>query len=288
MVVTVVTFLSRLTLEGSSGLLLAIALAGMVALFAWRARSLSGSGAAAATAVGAAALHAAWGWGLYLILWFVSASVLSRIGRAQKARRTAGIVEKGDRRDAWQVLANGGVFALGALATPYWSSLSGASLSPVIATAAAGALAAAGADTWATEFGTLAGGRPWSLRLRRRVPPGTSGAVTLAGSLAAVVGATLLAILAWRCRMVPAAAVPAVTLGAIAGSWIDTVTGAWWQLRRHCPRCDSDTEQDVHDCGTRTERVGGYGALDNDGVNLLCTVVGAVFAATIARTVRAG
>ncbi len=279
-----------MSLESVPPLVVAVALASSIALLAWRAGSLSGSGAMAAIAVGTAALHTAWGWGLYLVLWFVSASALSRMGRSRKARRTAGIVGKGDRRDGWQVLANGCVFALGALGVQLLRSAdASASLSSplpsimslALAAGAAAALAAAGADTWATEVGTLVGGEPWSLRLRRRVTPGTSGAVTVAGSLAAVTGGALLALLAWWCGLVPRGAVPAVWLGAMAGSWTDTVLGAWWQLRRHCPRCDRQTEQDVHDCGTPTHQAGGVGVLDNDGVNLLCTIIGAAVAAAI-------
>lgn len=232
--------------------------------------------------VGTSALAASWGWGLYLVLWFSSASVLSRIGRARKAARVAGIVEKGNQRDAWQVLANGGVFLLCALLVICWPALT-TSAASVIATAGAAALAAAGADTWSTEIGTWIGAQPWSLRTRSRVPTGTSGAVTIPGSLAGATGALALALLACLCLVIDRSAVVPVTLGGIAGAWMDTLIGAWWQSRRWCAICQQDTEQTVHDCGARTEGQGGLGRLDNDGVNLFCTIAGALTAMLLSR-----
>src|SRR5665213_2130338 len=90
--------------------------AACVAFGAKRAGSLSMSGALAATIVGTLAVAAGWDWGALLLLYFISSSLLSRIGRATKERRTAAIVAKGGARDAIQVLANGGVFAAAAAA----------------------------------------------------------------------------------------------------------------------------------------------------------------------------
>ena len=265
-------------LDQPVALWLALLLTGAVAGLAWRARSLSLGGAAAAIVVGTVALRASWGLGSYLIVWFVLASLLSRVGRARKAERVRGIVEKGDRRDAWQVLANGAVFAAAALGVTIWPDMR-----PTLLVAAAAALAAAGADTWATETGTLIGGQPWSLRLRAAVPPGTSGAVTWAGSVGSVLGAITLALVATALQVVPPSAVAAVTLGGFVGASADSAIGAWWQERRRCPVCALDTEQHMHVCGTRTVRHGGISRLDNDVVNLFCTIVGGLTAIGLAR-----
>jgi uncharacterized protein (TIGR00297 family) len=254
---------------------LALAISAVIALGARRAGSLTNSGALAALAVGAIALSTTWGWGAYLIAWFVLASVLSRIGRARKAARVGRIVAKGERRDAWQVLANGGVFAAAAVTARFLPAHVGD-----CAVAAAAALAAAGADTWATEIGTLLGGAPWSLRLRRTVAAGTSGAVSWAGTLGSIAGALVLAVLGAASHMTAARAVPAVVFGAIVGVWTDTALGAWWQVRYWCPTCSEATEQELHCCGMRSTRAGGIGPLDNDAVNLACTVAGAAAAMT--------
>lgn len=251
----------------------ATGLAGGIALAAFRAGSLSRSGALAATLVGAVAMLAGPPWGLFLVLWFVAASVASRIGRARKQVHTRDVVEKGDARDAAQVAANGGVFALAAVVALGWPQHA-----PAAALAAAGALVAAGADTVATETGTLWRGRPLSLRTWTRVDAGTSGAVSLPGTLGMVCAAALLAWLATMVGLVPAAAWGGVTMAGVAGALADTLIGAWWQARRWCPACQRETEQRVHRCGAPSLPHGGVGVLTNDAVNALCTAVGALAA----------
>jgi uncharacterized protein (TIGR00297 family) len=248
----------------------ATVLAGGIALAAFRAGSLSGSGAVAATLVGAIAMTAGPPWGLFLVLWFVAASVASRIGQARKQRRTRDVVEKGDARDAAQVAANGGVFALAAAVALGWPQHDAAA-----AVAAAGALVAAGADTVATETGTLWRGRPLSLRTWTRVEAGTSGAVSLPGTVGMVCAAALLAWLAAVVGLVPTTAWGGVALAGVAGALADTLIGAWWQARRWCPACQRETEQRVHRCGAPSLPHGGVGVLTNDAVNALCTAVGA-------------
>lgn len=255
------------------------------ALAAWRAGSLAASGVAAAVAVGAAAVTGGWRWGGLLITFFVLASGLSRWRRAEKARRTAAVVEKGGPRDAVQVLANGGVFA--ALAAAGSAVASDPAAARTLAGAAAGALAAAAADTWATEVGTAVGGTPRTIRGWRPahwhpVPPGTSGAVTAAGSLALAAGAAATAGTALLLGL-PGHTAAGALAGGLAGAWADTLAGAAVQERRRCDRCGQDTEQRIHGCGTPTRVRGGLAGLGNDAVNALCTVVGAAVGAAAAR-----
>jgi uncharacterized protein (TIGR00297 family) len=260
-------------LERAGSWPLAASISGAVALLAWRANSLTRGGAMTALLVGTIAIRTAWGWGAYVVVWFGLASLLSRIGRARKAARVGRIVVKGERRDSWQVLANGGVFAAAALAA--WLAPAHA---PACAIVAASALAAAGADTWSTEVGTLVGKDPWSLRLRTTAPAGTSGAVSWAGSLGGFAGALVLAATAATTHVIGHREIPAVVFGALVGAWTDTALGAWWQVRYCCPTCGEATEQELHCGDMRTVRVGGIGALDNDLVNLVCTIAGALAA----------
>lgn len=258
----------------------AVAASSVIALAAWRARLLTPSGALAALVVGAVATRAGYAVGAYLILWFVLAAALSRLGRAKKARRLSDVVEKSSNRDAWQVLANGGVFA----ALVAWQVVVDPECDPNascerILVAAAASLAAAGADTWATEVGTLFGGAPWSVRTGSRVPAGTSGAITLSGSVAMLAGAAVFALLALQLGIVTAGrSVVAIGAGGVAGALTDTVVGAWLQERRWCPRCTAETEQHTHQCGTVTVHHRGVTGLNNDVVNFFCTVAGAAAA----------
>ena len=254
-----------------------ILLAPAVAYVAFRARSLSASGAVAAAAIGAAAMAAGWSWGALLIAYFVSSSLLTRYRMVEKEARFAGRVDKHGTRDATQVLANGGLFALFALAfavsrEPVWQAL------------AAGALAASAADTWATELGVLSATPPRAILGWEPVPPGTSGGVTPLGFGAGAGGAALVTIAAAALRWPPAAVVAAFT-GGIAGCVVDSIVGGTLQSRRTCPACNAATEQRVHACGTPTAHVGGIAWLDNDGVNAVATITGALFGASLASLV---
>lgn len=261
------------TLE--SWMVLALLVAAAVAALAFAARALSMSGALAAAAVGTLCMLAGWRWALLLVLYFLVSAAFSKFGADAKERRTGSIVAKAGRRDALQVLVNGGVFALAA----FLSSRVEANAAILLAAAAGGALAASAADTLATELGTLVGGEPRSVITWRAVASGTSGGVTPAGTIALVGGALLIALLARALGV--STHVTAVALGGIAGAVADSLLGALVQERRRCPACDSATERRVHHCGTATELAGGVGGLDNDVVNLAATVVGAAVAATL-------
>lgn len=244
-----------------------LVLAAAIAVAARRAAVLSPSGAVAAVAVGTASVAAGWSWGALLIVFFLSSSLLSRAREERKRARTAGIVAKGGARDALQVLANGAPFALFAIlyvAAPWvgWSA------------AGAGALAAAAADTWGTEVGTLSVAPPRLLTTGRVVPAGTSGGVTALGLAATLAGALFIGAAAWMMRW-PWAVALGATAGGVAGALADSLIGALWQGRRHCPACGVDTERAVHDCGTPTAHAAGARWLDNDGVNLLSGLIGA-------------
>jgi len=241
-----------------------------IATIAWRLRALSGAGAVAAALLGTVAVAAGWSWAIVLLAYFVSSSALSRYRLAEKERRLDDLLDKGGRRDAAQVLANGAVFGVAAAAfaaapSPTWQALG------------AGALAASAADTWATEIGTLARGAPRSIVTGRRVPVGTSGGITILGLVASVGGAAFVAGLALALGWPQGAAAGALS-GGIAGSIGDSLLGATVQCRRHCPQCDVPTERRVHGCGTGTVITGGIRWLDNDGVNALSTATGALTA----------
>lgn len=246
----------------------AIAIAGV------RAGALARDGAAAAVVVGTLCAAAGWSWAALIIAFFLTSSMLSRLRAESRAERADAVVAKGGARDAVQVVANGGLFALAALlslAAPWegWMPL------------AAGALAAVTADTWGTEIGTLAAAPPRLITSWQRVPVGTSGAVTPAGLLASAAGALFIALAAWLLRW-PAAVAGAALAGGVAGALTDSLLGALWQARRWCERCEAGTERAVHICGTTTRLSGGLAWLNNDGVNCLSGAAGALIALLVA------
>jgi uncharacterized protein (TIGR00297 family) len=254
-----------LTLAGRAVAGLALAIA--AALLARRARSLSGSGAVAAAACGTLCVIAGWRWAALLIAYFLAATALSWAGKEDKEERSGGVVAKGGRRDAIQVLANGGVYSLAA-------ALTAAIPAQYLTWGAIGALAAASADTWATELGIWLGGEPRLITNGTIVRSGTSGGITWAGMLGSVSGAAWIALCAMLAGFRGHGVVIAALIGGFGGSIIDSLLGATVQERRWCDACGEPTERTVHRCGAATRRAGGIIRLNNDVVNLLSTAAG--------------
>ena len=242
-------------------IIIGVMFAAGVTLAAWRAGALTISGALAACLVGAIIFGAGgWRWAWPLLLFFGTSSALSRWRRT--AKKNLGY-EKGGRRDAWQVGANGGVATLCALLPHLFSgvSLSHAHLLFL------SALAAANADTWGTEIGSALQGKTYDLRTGWLAPPGTSGGVSLGGTLAALAGAALIGLCA-----VHGAARILVTLAGLVGALGDSLLGAVAQAQWRDPVWP----------GHWTERpqpgppIRGWRWVSNDMVNLACTLLAVV------------
>lgn len=240
-------------------LLPAAAIAALVAGSAWLAGALTPRGGWAAWTVGTAVLWGAgWAGGAVLAAFFVGSSAVSRLVRP---RRPGTLDPKGERRDERQVYANGAAAAVGALIGR------GDELGLWLVTAG---LAAAAADTWATAWGGRSAVPPRHLLTGRVVPPGTSGGVTVIGSLGGLAGAVGVALTGAVAGGTPAL-LPAGALIGFGGMLADSGIGALLQGRFECPACGVASEWRTHRCGTATIQRGGWRWLDNDGVNALAT-----------------
>ena len=236
---------------------LALALSTIIALLGWRLGTLTGVGALAASVVGTS-IGTMTGWAGMAALgaFFIGSSVISRLAPDRGAEQ---LDTKGNQRDEWQVLANGGAAALAALVL-------GPAALPVVTIS----LAAAAADTWATAVGGWSRTPPRHLLTGQQVPPGTSGGVTLIGTAGAALGAGLVGLASATVAGSSSLFSPALLLGML-GMVVDSILGATAQGRFHCPGCDQPTERRVHRCGQSTRHTGGLAWLTNDGVNLIAT-----------------
>ena len=251
--------------------------AALITALARRLQLLDETGQWAALACGIIVSAAGWPWAILLVAYFASASAVTRMGAEQKAERTRRSVPQITWRNAFQVAANGGLFALLAYRA-------GDAPESTYGIAAAGALAAANADTWATELGTLWGGRARSILNWRPTGPGMSGGVTLIGTLGGVAGAVLVAVVVALVfdRPLRGTFVAAVIAGGFAGCIADSLIGATLQARRWCDHCKEWTERRVHPCSYRTVHAAGIRWVSNDVVNTAATFIGAA-AAVVAR-----
>jgi uncharacterized protein (TIGR00297 family) len=231
----------------------------IVAIGGFVVRSLSISGALATVLVGTA-VAAGFAWkGLCLLgVFFVTSSFWSHFCHRKK-ERVAEKVAKGSQRDYIQVFANGSIPATISLLSLFFSSFVWQGLFIV-------SIAAANADTWASEIGSLSRQSPRLVTTWEKTEPGTSGAVTWLGLAASCLGAGLIAVvgsLLWD--GVP---VVAVSIAGFLGCMIDTYLGAVWQAMYRCEVCGIETEKTEH-CQQKTVHIKGIRLLNNDLVNWL-------------------
>lgn len=242
--------------------LLAAACAVPFVLLAVRYKVLTRGGALMASAIGVSVvIGQGWLWLLPLFFFLLSGVLLGRLNRG--ARTDA---KHGKPRDAMQVFCSGGLYALLACfddlsRETVWMSIS---------------MCVAACDTWASEIGMYSKWPTLNLATLRRVAPGYSGGVSLAGTLGGLLGALLMAVLC-RCLVGPAgtdgnafvwfvlAGVEAFAVGlfvafAMAGMLLDSLLGALLQVKY-------DDGRGLSDSGKR--RVRGLTWVTNDVVNLL-------------------
>lgn len=253
-------------------LFLGFLLAAFIAYLAYRLGALSRSGGLAAMLVGTLIFGlGGWSWTVLLLTFFITSSSLSRAFAGRKHIFSERF-SKSSQRDAGQVLANGGLGTILVLFQAFlphqdWTWM-----------AFAGAMAAVSADTWATELGVLS---PFPARLitnGKVVDRGVSGGVTILGYLAAAGGAFLIGLgsVAFKPVVPRLGQVVTILLAGLVGSTVDSLLGASVQAIYFCPRCQKETERHpLHSCGTSTVHQRGWRWLNNDLVNVICSLVGA-------------
>jgi uncharacterized protein (TIGR00297 family) len=183
------------------------------------------------------------------------AYIATRFGRMKKEK--LGTAEKRRGREASQIAANLGIAML--VSNDFFQAALGntglasrlAAAPGIFFVAALAALAEAAADTVSSEIGQVLGGRPRMITTMRSADPGTDGAISLAGTLAGIAAAALIAAAgAWAVG----GGVPAFSIacaGGVFGLLFDSLLGATLEPR---------------------------GSLNNDAVNFLSTAAASAFA----------
>jgi uncharacterized protein (TIGR00297 family) len=200
-----------------------LAALGVTAIFAALAYALgmvSRGGALGGFVVGTAIYVSLGPQGFAILAFFVvGGSLLTRLGYGRK-RRSGTAEAAGGRRGARNALANCGVAVACALLYTLTSS-------DVLAAAFVAALGAAFADTAESEVGQLYGRAPRLITTLGKVPPGTDGAVSLAGTLAGIAAAALTAVLGLALGLIDdPTSMLLVALAAFLGTVVDSLVGA--------------------------------------------------------------
>jgi uncharacterized protein (TIGR00297 family) len=227
---------------------------------AFRLKVLSSSGAVTAFLTGVI-IFGAGGvqWISPLIVFFILSSVISKFRRAESGKHS--------NRNIYQVLANGGVPMVVALLHFYYQF-------PFMYIFYLSAIAAATADTWATEIGFFSRKQPRNILTWQTVKRGDSGGITVLGTVGSLAGAAFIAL----CGIffeISTTHILIVTLAGFAGSLIDSLLGASVQGIYFCKVCSKSTEKRMH-CDQATKLTKGFIWIDNNMVNLMNTIGGVV------------
>lgn len=236
----------------------------------YRERSLSSDGAIAAFFVGVAVYFGFGVKGLVLLgVFFVTSSTWSKFKSSAKKELEEKLA-KGATRDWSQVVANGGAAALFSIIYYFQQDIAWLVGFMVC-------IASSNSDTWASEIGTLSKRKPVYIRTFKTIEKGTSGAVSLLGTTAAIFGSLLIAFVgAWLFHL-GLIYFFIIFLFGFLGNIIDTLFGAYFQQVYICTKCGIETEKKSH-CQTAAKRIKGYRLVDNDMVNFLSGLFAAILA----------
>jgi len=269
-------FLTTESMQASLGFALGMGIAFAIAGLSYRLHFLSGSGSAALVLLGTLVFGVGgWPFAGPILAFFILSSLLSKVGKKRK-HTLQSVFEKSGTRDAGQVLANGGVAGIMVLLW-YFSK------NDLLYVAYVAALASVTADTWATEIGVLARGNPRSILTLKSVPMGTSGGVSLIGTLGALFGSFVLVVVGAifsphvSPRVFGWTEAAVVLIAGLLASMVDSLLGATVQAQFKCPSCGKITERLVHCDDVKTTFFHGFKWINNDVVNGLCAASGVLF-----------
>lgn len=181
--------------------------------------------------------------------------------------------EKGSARDGGQVLANGGIAVMACIGFA-------TNPSPIFIAAYLGAVATVTGDTWATEIGSLSSSPPRHMIYFHKVVPGTSGGISILGSLAACAGTILIGLTFWSIFSWESAnddgffwMLSAAVIGGMAGVFTDSLLGAVLQRKYCCSVCGKIVEKRIH-CDQPAPYYSGFRMIGNDAVNFVSSLTG--------------
>jgi len=255
-------FLINYTHGTLNHLLVWIIVSAIVFYGAYKFKSLSESGVLSAYAMGIIIFGTGgFMWITPILIFFVLSSALSKLPKTENT------LQKNSRRDIIQVIANGGAATIISVINFYYPNNQ-------LFILYLAAIAAATADTWASEIGLLSPWNPIHITKLKTVVKGTSGGISLLGTLGSVLGATVIGITGIQLGL-PTSLLGIIIITGTSGGLIDSLIGGSIQANFQCMECNNITEKRKH-CNLPSRHVSGLYIVDNDMVNFLNTISGII------------
>ena len=247
-----------------------IAAVGIISL---RTKILDKTGVIAAIFVGGSILiFGGEKWFLLLLTFHFIAAYFTRYKHENK-NKVETAEAKGGIRDWKNVLANGVTASVLAICFRL-------TLLKQFAASYLGVISISIADTLATELGLLSHNEPRLItNLQVKVKAGVSGGITLLGEIASLFGSFIISLIAIIVNFggltIFQILINSFLIGFL-GCNLDSLLGATIQIVRKCKVCGKVTEKKIH-CKQPAEYSKGIKFIDNNMVNFISTIFGAVF-----------
>ena len=189
-----------------------------------------------------------------------------------KQKRKKGIAQEKEGTRSWtNVIANGFGFTIFALLYNFYNI-------DLLLIGFITAIAVTTGDTLATEIGLLSKKNPRSIINLKVIEPGTSGGITILGTIAGIFGISIILISSLSTNfLTDYFSILYILIGAFLGIMIDSILGATIQAQYYCVKCNKYTELSTHH-NTKNKLVKGKTIIDNNIVNLLSTISGSIIA----------
>lgn len=209
-----------------------------------------------------------------LFFMFLSSSLLTKYKKELK-KDIEKVVAKTGPRDYIQAIANLGMATLIMLVYSFYTS-------DVLLACFIGSVAAANADSWASEIGSLSKKMPVSIITFKPIAKGISGGITSLGLLGGILGSLFISCLAMLTIYLFSAyqgdylrLFLSTTLSGFIGCVIDSYLGATTQALY------KKTDNEMTESPVGATLVKGYRGINNDTVNFITTLFSAAVAGVL-------
>ncbi len=239
---------------GIAELLLLFLFFHVFAFFAVKKKMLSVDGAIAAALMGFFLFL----FGGFLALlpigfFFLSGSLLSKLhGQLSKDAK------QGKPRNYIQVLCNGGIYSILMIPDFIPHGLHLAFISIAVSTS----------DTWSSEIGSRFRWRHVNPLTFKAMPVGVSGAITLPGTLAGLLGSFSIGVLVYFAFSVELITAFYVSVFGFLGMYLDSILGYLFQAKYK-----TQSGEIEEDASTESKLISGFKGINNDAVNVVSNLI---------------
>jgi len=272
-------------------LLLGIVIIALLGYVSLQKRYMSPCGVVVAVILGLIVLLSDFSMLLLIIAFFISSSLLTKFKYKHKVKE--GVAESSLGRSYKQVLGAGAVAVTFSLLKTLCNigMIRHNPAQGFFTVGFLGALSTSTSDTWAVEIGVLSKEQPRLItHLKKKVPKGISGGVTVLGEVASLLGSLFIGVIAIILMLLNLLEVPQVNpqevlvitlIAGFIGEKFDSLLGALFQAKYYCPKCNEMADGIIHTCGNRTVYKGGVRWFTNEVVNIISTLAGSLIAILI-------